>query len=223
MKIEEELINFLHSNAQENDNKRRNVDIVAYYYGFRDSKGPTYDETAKVYAIGTKERVRQIINKTFRDIKNKAAFPALNECAELLMRRNPTSTSDYTKLLASRMLIDHENNIRGLLNLMHDLDLCADYEIYTPDLQKVTRSSIDKYNESYIISQSKMKETSEYLKKAKSLPGMLGIANFEYVRVEIEELSMEQESILKSLIINSQDSWISNAKEFWYIFENRDN
>lgn len=66
MSIENELLAFLSSQIKDGSNKARDIEIVNHYYGFNDSVWPTLDETAKKFNIGTRERVRQLLNAKFR-------------------------------------------------------------------------------------------------------------------------------------------------------------
>ena len=64
--MEVELIEFLEKRVKNGADKFRNIEIIAYYYGFRDAAWPTLEETAKRFGVGTRERIRQILNENFR-------------------------------------------------------------------------------------------------------------------------------------------------------------
>ena len=127
MNVESELLAYLEQCTEINSNnekqiaiKQRNIDLTACYYGFRESKWPTYDEVAESYAIGTRERVRQIINKTFRNHAQAASFPAVRSCATVLKKRDYWTEESYQNALAANNIEVDGGNIQGLLDLMHD-------------------------------------------------------------------------------------------------------
>jgi hypothetical protein len=54
MTIEAELIEFLDGNIKSGGNKKRDIEIIKYYYGLHESPWPTLDETANRFNIGTR-------------------------------------------------------------------------------------------------------------------------------------------------------------------------
>ena len=50
--VEQELRTFLSSNLKEGTNRERDIEVVAYYYGFGDSIWPTLEDTANRFDIG---------------------------------------------------------------------------------------------------------------------------------------------------------------------------
>jgi hypothetical protein len=221
MDIEKELLSHLDKILKESKTKQRNIEIVVFYYGFSDAVWPTLDEVAKQYSIGTRERVRQILNKNFRDFTKKNDLPSVVKCAEILSKGLYITASDYLKKLEGLGLVWSGGNVQGLLNLMHDLGLAETFHAYTQDLRLVTRGLLTSNDETYLLEKSDAEELKEALKNAKDLPGMLGIANLKYLN---EDWSNEKFLFVKDVIQNSTEAWFKeDDKDFWYIFEKRDN
>jgi hypothetical protein len=220
MNIEVELIDFLEKNIRENENKSRNIEIIAYYYGFRGADWPTYDETAKKYDVGTRERIRQVLNKYFRDFVISSDLPSVDIFNEILYSKDYWKASDFEHLISSSGLVEENFSIKGILNLLDDLNLACDFEIYTPELDKTSRSSLDLYENNFLIKTSELKKIKSLLKKAMGLPGRCGIANLAYLKDEINGYY----ELISQLIVNSSTSWTyTNEEGFWYIYENLDN
>ncbi len=220
MNIEVELIDFLENNIRENTNKSRNIEIIAYYYGFRGSDWPTYEETAKRYSVGTRERIRQLLNNYFRDFVKPSDLPSVEAFREIVYSKDYWKASDLESLVSSSGLVEERFSIKGILNLLDDLDVACDFEIYTPDLDKTSRSSLGLYENNFVIKTSELKKIKSLLKKAQGLPGRCGIANLDYLKDEINGYY----ELISQLIVNSFSSWTYTDDEgFWYIYENRDN
>lgn len=138
MAIEDELIGYLEKTIKEKETKQRNIEMIAYFYGFRDSLWPTLEETAEKFQNLTRERIRQIINDEFRDSADLSSLPSIKIINEII-----TSRPYWTQLEIEQKLIDSGLakgifSIRGLLNLIEDLGINDAYDIYTPDLMKAT-------------------------------------------------------------------------------------
>ncbi|WP_438464296.1 hypothetical protein [Marinomonas sp. PE14-40] len=220
MNIEVELIQFLENNIKESRNKSRNIEIIAYYYGFRDAHWPTYEETAKSYDVGTRERIRQLLNKYFRDFVIPSDLPSIKIFLEIMNSKNHWKISDLEKSIRNRGLVTEQFSIKGILNLIDDLNVDCDFDIYTPELDKTSRISLNLYKNNFLIKGSELKNIKSLLKKAIGLPGRCGIANLNYLKSELNSYY----DLVAQLIANATTSWINIDDEgFWYIYENRDN
>ncbi|WP_105180345.1 hypothetical protein [Pseudoalteromonas sp. T1lg21] len=220
MNIEVELIDFLEKNIKETTNKSRNINIIAYYYGFRGSDWPTYEETAKRFDVGTRERIRQLLNENFRDFVEPNDFPSIKEFQKILNSKNYWKASDLEEEISSSRLVRERFSVKGILNLLDDLGVVCGFEIYTPELNRTSRNSLALYENNFIIKASELKKIKSFLKKAQGLPGRCGIANLNYLKGEVNEYY----DLVSQLIINSYSSWTKKDEEgFWYIYENRDN
>ena len=223
--IEDELVALLDNRIKEHTmtDKRRNIEIIAYYYGFRSSTWPTLEETAEQFiGVGSRQRARQIIKKFFRDQVTLVDMPSIKHLIEVIERRGYWLYSKLEEEIVESNLVGDNHSIQGLFNLMEHLKVAHSYGIYTPDLKKATRNSIGKYEESFIIKTSDINRVRSLLKKSTNLPGGCGIAKLDYLGEEPDY------AICKSLITNlikfSKDAWVKEGHdELWYLFENKDN
>lgn len=220
MNIEDDLNNFLEKKIKSNANKLRNIEILLYYYGFRGEDWPTYEETAKKFDIGTRERVRQLLNQHFRDHVKPADLPSINSFYEIVSSKDYWKLSELENLVLSSGIVEGNFSIRGILNLLNDLNINCNFDIYTPELKKSSRKSFPIYKEHFAIRNSKLKKIRSLLKKAIGLPGRCGIAQVNYLEKELDEYN----TLISQLIKNYPNSWTYEENgEFWYIIENRDN
>lgn len=220
MSIEVELIEFLEKRVKNNADKPRNIEIIAYYYGFRDAAWPTLEETAKRFGIGTRERIRQILNTKFRDFVRSSDLPSTNEFIKLISEKEYWVVSDLEQRLSGSSLVSDKFSIKGILNLLEDLSLECNFEIYTPELDKTSRNSLDLYDNNFLIQRSEIKGIKRKLKKAQGLPGRCGIANLNYIKDDLSNVY----GLIAELVANSHASWVMiDSDDFWYIYEKRDN
>lgn len=220
MNIENELINFLEKNIKDSENKHRNIQIVAYYYGFRGSDWPTLEETGKNFDVGTRERIRQLLNKYFRDYVKKTDLPSVNKFLEIIYSKPFWTTSEFESELVYSGLVNDGFSIKGILNIIEDLKIECEFDIYTPELVKTSRNNLYLYEENFLIKASELKKIKSNLKKAQGLPGRCGIANLEYLK---DDLGISYK-LISMIIDNSLSSWTKKDDDgFWYIYENRDN
>lgn len=220
MSIENELIEFLEKRIKNSADKSRNIEIIAYYYGFRDAAWPTLEETAKRFGVGTRERIRQILNEKFRDFVSPNDLPSTREFIKLISGEGFWVASALEAKLSDSSLVSEKFSIKGILNLIEDLSLECGFEIYTPELDKTSRNSLDLYENNFLIHRSEIKEIKKKLKKAQGLPGRCGIANLNYIKNELSS----SYGLIAELVANSHASWVMvDSDNFWYIYENRDN
>jgi len=225
MGIENELLSFLNLNIKEKDTKTRNIEIIAYYYGFRGSSWPTLDETAREFNIGTRERIRQIIDDNFRNIVDLVRIPSIVKIGEVVKSKQFWTQAALENKLFELEVIRDTFSIRGLFNLMEDVGIDNSYKIYSPDLdlKEATRSSIARYEQNFIIKNSEIKKLKSIYKKAQKIPGRSGISNLKYLEDEFTEFSIYA-TILRDFIKYSENAWIkADGDNFWYLFENRHN
>ena len=180
MNIEDELISFLKSHIRESDYKKRNINAIAYYYGFGVSSWPTLEDTANQFPKPvTNERFRQIKKKYFIDIADLKFFPATKNIFRVIKSKRFWPQSELEKRILELEAARDRFSIRGLFNLMKDLGTDHVYKIYTPDLREATRNSIDKYEQNFIIRDSDIKIIKSIYRKAQGLPGRCGISNIK--------------------------------------------
>ena len=230
MSIQTELATFLQRRIRDADTKDRNVDLIAHFYGFRDSPWPTLEETAGRFSMSTRERVRQIVDKYFRDIAQAADLPSLPHLSTIVSERQYWLYSELRDSLKNSQLIEGNFSIRGLFNLMADLGISNDYEIFVIDsrwngLRQATRSSMAQARETFVIKKSDLVAVDSIYKKARTLPGQYGLSNLEYLEDVVgKELFSQYRNLVSDLIRNSDVAWIKETDHgMWYMFEDRDN
>ena len=224
MNIENELIAFLDGQIRSHSaiDRDRNIEMIAYFYGFRSSSWPTLDETAEHYGLGTRERVRQIVKKYFVDSVTASDIPSIDAVRHLIERKRYWLHSELEKGIEGLRVAGDNFSIPGLFNLMNDLKISHGYEIYRPDLKKATRWSIHKFEEHFIIRKSDIPKVKSLLGKAKRLPGRCGIARLDYLESEAEYATYR--TLIESLIKLSPTAWFKQDNGvLWYLFEGGDN
>jgi hypothetical protein len=223
MTVEYDLLSALAEKIKDSSsNKNRDIDIVHYFYGFKDNKWPTLDDTATHFDMNNRERIRQIINSKFKNLIKPADIPAITRFSELLRQQFFWPESDLVNLLEENHLSDIKTNIKGLLRLTIDIGIYHGYELYTPDLKPVTRQTQALFDENFIIHKDNFKTLQSLYKKAQKIPGRCGLANLN--TLEDERLTNQELRIIKLLIKFSEHAWTHEREDgFWYIFENRDN
>ena len=220
MGIEHELIEFLERNIKDGENKDRDIEIIKFYYGLNESPWPTLEETASRFGVGTRERIRQLLNSKFRDNVDKHSIPSLNDFLQLLQSREFWLLSEFEDEVYNSGLIDKETHLKGVFNLIADIKIDCDFEFYTPILKLAKRNSILTDKNIFLIRSSNIKIIKKLLKKAQDLPGRCGIANLNYLNEELGQYY----SLVSFLIESSPTSWVRLiGNDYWYIFENRDN
>lgn len=220
MGIESELVGFLESSIKDGANKARDIEIVKFYYGLNESPWPTLEETASRFSVGTRERIRQLLNSKFRNNVSKSSIPSLNTLVEILQSREYWLTSELEREICDAGLIDKETHLKGIFNLIDDVSLNCEFEFYTPDLKRATRNSILSSKNIFLLRTSSVKDIENLFKKAQGLPGRCGIAKLNYLEQELAQYY----TLVSLLIESSPTSWVRViGDDYWYIFENRYN
>lgn len=225
MYIEEELLDYLDLKiSAKRKDKSRNIKLIAYYYGFGESPWPTLEQVAKEFNVGTKERVRQIINTNFRDSLSIDAFPNTIRVAEIVKSYDFISSQEIIQQLIHEGLGDVTICLVGIFNLLQDLDICNDYDIYDCKLRRLSRSSLNSQASSYLIHQNIVSDLNVKIKKARTLPGLLGLACLDDLRSELGNSNDVSFSNVIDLISSSENyCYVEFEGQKWYCFEDRDN
>jgi len=220
MGIENELVGFLESNIKDGANKARDIGIIKFYYGLNESPWPTYEETASRFGVGTRQRIEQLLKSKFKDKVKKNSIPSLNSLIEILKSREYWLISEFEEEIFTAGLVDGESHLKGIFNLINDVEIDYGFEFYTPDLKRATRNSIATSKNIFLINTSNIKNVKDFLKKAQTLPGRCGIANLIHIREELGQYYQ----LISLLIESSPTVWVRvTGDDYWYIFENRDN
>lgn len=228
MSIEKEIRGFLHTNLKELDTKSRDIDLVLYSYGFGKDLWPTLEDAGIEFSIGDtdgrrSERPRQIINSKFKMIARVSDFPSLNKFSSYLHSSPAHSFEDLKHYVEANSLFDGTQNLVSLIRLLNDLGEAKEYKIYTLGLNELTRSGYNENGEIIVGRTSTIKPLQKALTKAKTIPGLLGIAKLQYLFDEVELEDVETRILLHA-IKSDPDSWFySYNGETYYLFESRDN
>ncbi|GEK50643.1 hypothetical protein [Vreelandella venusta] len=228
MTVEKEIRDYLFANIRERDTKSRDIDLVLYFYGFGKDLWPTLEDAAIKFNVGDSEgrrseRPRQIIKSKFREVAVLSKFYLLSEFSKYLNSFSVHSSEDLNKYLEVNGLFDGDQNIVSLVRLLNDLGEAKEYKVYTIDLKELTRSRYNENREIIVGRESRVKALQKALKKAKTIPGLLGIARLQYL---MEEVGLEdiEAQVLLHVIKSDSDSWFYRYNgEDYYLFESRDN
>lgn len=221
MHIEQELEEWLKKSIPDkNKNKRRDIKVVLNYYGFGDLASPTLEQLGSKLQVGTRERTRQVINDSFRNIKNLANLPTAEKIFGIIESHDCISISELKSQLVREGLASENTTIRGLLKLARDFDLCKNYEIYDTSLEPLSRSDDEFGGNAFLIKSETRSTLKKQLKKARTLPGQLGLANFEYLHSEIGN-SIDTDRVIEFIRCTPNVCIVQDDE--WYIFEDRDN
>ena len=110
---------------------------------------------------------------------------------------------------------------KGLLNLMHDLSLCEQYDLYNYNFVRIGRSEVDKELNCFIIESQTAGTLKKALQRARTLPGQLGVANTRFLAPLSKNVDL---NVLIAALRWDPNAWIEpDGKDYWYCLENREN
>ena len=228
MHIEEELLNFLHDSIRENDKKYRDIQLILFFFGFRDEPWPTLEDAAIKFEVGESEnrrseRPRQIIKNKFTSKVSLSELPRVCEVASIVESAECSTSDEIKEILLDKKLVPENFSIKGLLNLLQQLGLCRDFDIYTNKLLHASRASVESEKNLYLLRASKASEIKAALKKLLVYPGLVGIASLRSF-FEKHEAYLAYKRIFLDVLRSRDDVWISNVDgRYYYIVEERDN
>lgn len=222
MNVEQELALWLDANIREGKkNKARDTRAVLLHYGFGDIAWPTLEQIGEQLSIGTKERVRQVLDFSFKSKASIESFPVLRAALQEIRQIEFESIPEIRNKLVSLGVISPSTRIRGLLNLGSDLNAVADYDFVDHELSKLSRSEAEFDEKTFVGTRSAIEALREAYKKAKTLPGLLGLASRDYLHDAIG--SEATEKIWRFMELSGEVEFIQHNDQQWYVFENRDN
>lgn len=228
MNIEEEITNFLHVSVKENDQKYRDIQLILFFFGFREEDWPTLDATAVRFEVGESEnrkseRPRQIIKDKFTSMVNLSELPQIKKVSDIISSQGYMSTVEFSDRLKESGLTPENFSVKGILNLLHQLGSCKQYDIYTNKLSKASRSSISSEKNLYLIQSSEVKKIKSALNRMVVFPGLVGIANVNAFFESFPQY-LKYKKILLDIINSRDDVWLSAIDNvFYYMIEGRDN
>ena len=222
MTIESQLIETLRDRIKEGSTKARDIELIAHHFGFGGHPWPTLEETGQRFDDLTRERVRQIILRKFKRIITSADVPALSDCYELIKTRGYWRYSELEERIEKAGLAGDNFHIEGIFNLMNELGLTGEYQIYTPELQEQSRRHAVENADRFVIGTSVAKVVRPLYRRARRIPGQYGIARLDYLDDDSQEYSLYRPLIYK-LLRSSKEAWVHERNgEVWYLFEDVD-
>lgn len=223
MNIEQELEQWLSTHIPDTrKQKARDLTAVLIYYGFGDLAWPTLEQIGQQLSIGTRERVRQVINQTFKDHATIDQLPRLRAALHTISKVEIAPLPQLRQDLMDAGYISGNIHIRGLLNLANDLGVLENYDLYDNKLNTLVRAEAEFDEKTFIAAQLTVQELKAGLRKARTLPGLLGLARFEYVRSLLGD-SVLADRIIGLIRLSSDAEYVEHKGQEWYIFEDRDN
>ncbi|WP_156413929.1 MULTISPECIES: hypothetical protein [unclassified Guyparkeria] len=222
MSVEEELSQWLDTNIpQRRENKSRDAQAVLLHYGFGDIAWPTLEQIGDQLSIGTRERVRQILKSAFKAKASIEDFPVLQVALEEISKVDFESIPVIRKRLTRLGVISPSTRILGLLNLGSDLGAIGNYQFVDHNLKKLSRSEAEFDEKTFLGTKSAIVDLKRFFKKAKTLPGLLGLATKAYLENEIGPEAADR--IWRFMELGAEAEVIQDGDQQWYIFEDRDN
>lgn len=222
MTVEQELRHWLDVNIpNDKNNKSRDTRAVLLHYGFGDMAYPTLEQIGEQLAIGTRERVRQVLKATFKNRAKIEAFPILESTLDQMGQIEFEQASDVRKKLVSSSKISEMTHIQGLLNLGKHFKVLSDYALVDQELNKLSRSEAEFDEKVFLGTNDAIGKLKKAYQKAKKLPGQLGLASRAYLD---QEIGLEAANTVWQFMRYSDEAeFVQQEKQYWYVFESRDN
>lgn len=217
--LEDCIVRFLNSTISRDDNKQRDISLILSYYGFGDTVLPTLEALAEQFKINSRQRVQQIIRDKFLAEEAARKLDCVRVCADQITSVASSMASTALQKLIEGGVLSESHHPADICRLMEDLELIKDFNIYTPDLQKVTRNNASKYSDFVLTGQDELTVLSEHMKNVVRLPSSLGAMS-----VSALKLSSTYSSLFKIMIANMPGSWtFEQDGDLWFLFESREN
>ena len=199
----------------------RNQAIILDYYGFGtdDQIMPTYEALGENYGGLTRERVRQLIARNYRDHLDGPLTIAKMVDA-IITQRDFWLEADLLQQLQTKSLIGDFPTLVGIIDYLKSQGLSEGYTVCHANLEKVTRNGYAKHAARVICHETKLRPLKKHLKAAYKVPGLVGLGKLSYVK---GPKTPEDFKVLKDLIVLNGQTWSAlEGGELWYIFENSD-
>ena len=186
MSIESELKALLEDRVR-SAARQRDIDMVAYSYGFRGDDWPTLDDMAARFGFSNRERPRQIRDACMASVRIEH-IPALQQFQDFVGQREYWLHDDLKQALEESQLAGDEFSLAGLFELIKDVGAANnnDYAIFTlasgkPGLHPATRYALPQSERLFVMRPSDAQNVNPLYRKARTLPGQYGIANLAYL------------------------------------------
>lgn len=213
MSLRAEMATYLHQVARAGPHRDRNIALVESFYGFGEAAWPTMGALAQRFGVGSRERVRQILNAEFRAGARIEQLTTLQAAARLLSSRGLWIESAFLDELSRLTGAPVETRAPGLLSLLQDLGLACGHELYDAELEKLTRRSYAAASCGFIVEASQAPVLRDRLKAACAVSARLGLAHTTSLRAR----AGEHHESLKVLLRANPMVWTSGEPgEFWF-------
>lgn len=226
MMVEKELRYWLHNSAMRqspDDVRRRNVEAILSYFGFGEDELPSVRDVAERYDGLTHQRLNAIMREKLKERFRESETPVIGLVFKSIEQEDFISVPLLHRKLERRRLISDRTSIRGLLRLANYLGRAEEHEIYDSVLGRLPKRELGNRPDVFLIQQSVQEDLKEPLRMARTLPGMLGLAKFGYLKQKLSDDRLYR--YLRSLITVQPNCCIvrENADTQWYILEDREN
>lgn len=227
MLVRDELIQYIDENMDNYDSNSKQA--ILDYYGFIDGTWPDIREVGKKYTAkeNTKypgARPNQITG-AFKKVFH--GLGSLEQCEKILLGYEFISASRYAEFLFSAHLVDSPDpfkaNIRGIVELLKLIGCCQEYKIFRPDLKELKRLAYQKYKKTFIINCALIDKLNIGRDKAYSLPGNVGLANFNYLLSELGENYTHGDKILELIRADENNVIIEKDSNVYYFVKQENN
>lgn len=200
----------------------RNAELILDHYGMGSLIWPTGQSLANSYkGLGTRERVRQIINAHYKDKAPEFALPLASAVAEILEARTFWFENDYLQELVSAGLTAGVVTAKQLLSYLHSQGLVLDFDVYQTDLNSATRRSYTDYDERVILTKTRKNRLKSLYIRSQKIVGLNGLCRIGHVSDEIDE--NDKVALCKIMKIHKGVWSTERDGVFWYVFEDRQN
>jgi hypothetical protein len=217
--IEQELELWLNANLADTDLKRRDFEVVMTYYGFRKLVYPSIEEVAGEFQFSNYQRVQQIIKEKFKSKATIEQLPTVRRATGIIDGFDCILTTKLKEILATDAVISRNTSLKDVLRLSRHLSCLLDFELYNGSMRELSGTEDECH--SFLARKSNKAALAARLKKAKSLPGSLGLAKFDYLRAELGDGTDTEELI--QFIRDWPDACVADFDgNEWYVIETRD-
>lgn len=214
MAIKTEITNFLDKTSDGSSQLDRNIDVILYYYGFTGEVGPTLESTGQHFGV-TRERVRQILNRYFRDRASLGLLPAITKCAHVVKSRDVWLMSELKTAFEKEIGDDLGTHPLNVLTLIKELNGRTDYDTFDGQIHRISRPA----EECFVMHKKYVKGFYRVMKAVRTVPGIVGIVN----TAELDTGDIPLDLVRKAITIH-EDSWTMTVGDtLVYLYEDRDN
>lgn len=222
MTVFEELTAWLEGHIPDKrKTKTRDIAIVLDFYGFGETAHPTYQEIADRRGGLTRERVRQLLDQSFRDYIQKDELPMSCHVGEILGQVRCATLEYVARQLSDQGLTGERGHVVGLLNLAKDLGYAKDRELYDYNLVPSSRHSTRRL-EGLLVGQQERDRYKALILKARSLAGRHGLVMLDSLRQELGD-SEDTDQLIRLIRATPEVVVVESEDRGWYIYENHSN